>query len=192
MIATAFLICALALPPVAQAANHRLTYDDAKVFLAIMEPARRYLQVDRAPILFGYNYFHFSEHLRLQGARAYSMTITLTGGHLHGHLEDIPFAHGALAAVVLMQKVSYAEFFEAIQAVCLRGVLMIEDKNLPYLGGVVLDGLGFYRTSMSWHAHVIYRRHELRMFMVGAGFDAFKAKRVLSPHVVHRSVLGAA
>lgn len=152
-----------------------------------MEPIRR-AHAGRPAILFVYNYFEFSKHLRNSGVRAYSMTINLSGGHLNGLLGNLPFARGSLGAIVLLQKAPYADLFEAIETISLNGILVIKEYNLPYLGDVVLRGMGFHRTLYSWHDHLIYRRHEMKNRTLGAGFEIFNAKKVLSPHLVNREI----
>lgn len=193
MIPEAFLICALALPSQMQTTghDHLMTRDDAKVFNTLLEPIRNHDHKQPA-ILFANNYYDVAEQLRRYGLKAYSMTIVLTGGHLRGEVMNMPFAPGSLGAVVILQKLVYAELFEAIDPVAVAGVFMIEEKNMPYLADVIMTGLGFRRSGMQWHSFSIYRRMFAAEYKAGTGFDVFNAKKVQKPYLVHRSILGAA
>lgn len=192
MIAEAFMICALAVTPKASfAGNHDLTTDDGHAFLALTEPVRR-LGIRKPPIVFVYNYYDLANQLRAQGIRAYSMTVGVSGSHVHGMLENIPFQPACIGALVLLQKVSYSNLFEAIDTVAMSGVMAIKDSNLPYLGEVILTGMGFRRTMMSWHDNQLYRRVEVKTIMAGEGYEVFNMKKVASPYLVHRAMLAAA
>lgn len=191
MVNELFLICALSLPSSMHTGNHQMTHDDVKVFNTLLEPIRNH-DHKQPPVLFANNYFDVSEQLRAYGLRAYSMTIVLSGGHLRGEIINMPFAPGTLGAVVMLQKLVYAELFEAIDPVQVAGVFMIEQKNMPYLADVIMTGLGFKRLGMQWHSFSIYRRMFATEYKAGSGFDVFSAKKVQHRHLVHRSILGSA
>jgi hypothetical protein len=191
LIAETFLLCALA-GSAQFSGSHELLNDDAKVFHELLEPLRKYTHKE-PPILFAYNYFQMAEQLRSYGLRAYSMTIVLSMGHLRGEVMNLPFAPGSLGAVVILQKLVYAELFEAIDPVSVGGVFMIEDQNMPHLAEVIMSGMGFKKSLMRWHNFAIYRRFERKEYRDGSGFDVFNAKKVMSPgsQVVHRGVVHA-
>lgn len=171
--------------------SRELTQDDGRAFMALTEPVKR-LGIHRPAIVFVYNYYDFSNQLREQGVRAYSMTIGLSGAHLHGILENFPFRSASLGGVVVLQKTSYSNLFEAIDAIAQHGFMAIRDADLPYLGQVVILGMGFRKTLMSWHDVQIYRRIELKMFSHGTGYEVFNMKKVASPYLVRRDILAAA
>lgn len=171
--------------------EHLMTLDDAKVFNALLEPVRNHDHKEPA-IVFANNYYDVAEQLRAYGLRAYSMTIVLTGGHLRGEVMNMPFAPGTLGAVVILQKLVYAELFEAIDPIAMAGVFMIEQKNMPYLADVIMQGMGFNRSNMQWHSFSIYRRVSAHEYKAGTGFDVFNAKKVQQPYVVHREMLASA
>jgi hypothetical protein len=192
VLAEAFLLCAMSLPPKGGfAGNHDLSLDDGHAFLALMEPARK-AGLWRPPIVFVYNYFDLSNQLRAQGIRAFSMTISMTGAHVHGMLDYLPFKDGSIGSLVLLQKVTYSNLFEAIDAVAIEGVLLIKETNLPYLGEILLSSMGFRKTLMAWHGLQIYRKAEIKTFTEGIGYETFNTKKVLSPYLVHQSMLTSA
>lgn len=180
---------------VGSAQTHSMTFtkDDASVFRTLLEPLRNHDHKQPA-IVFAYNFFDVAEQLRKYGLRAYSLSPlrVLTSGHLRGEIINMPFGPGSLGAVVILQKLVYAELFEAIDPVKVGGVFLIEQDNMPYLADVIMTGLGFKRSTMSWHSFSIYRRMSAHEYRAGTGFDVFNAKKVQKPYLVHRSILGAA
>lgn len=192
MIKEAFLICSLAAPSTMSfMGHHSITEDDAQAFSAFTESVRHQQGKDPA-IVFVYNYFDVAKRLRDYGVRAYSMTIQMAVGHVRGELHNFPFQHASLGGLVLLQKVPYAGLFEGLDAIALNGIVAIHNRDLPYLGEVILNGMGFRRTSMSWHDMQIYRRGELKMFLSGHGYDVFNMKKVVPPTVVHKPILESA
>lgn len=190
MLLEAFLTCAMALPPTMHMGNHNLTEDDGMAFNALMQPARRY-HGDEPPIVFAYNYFGMAKLLRRYGLRAYSMTTVLSGGHVKGLLEYFPFQPESLGGVVLNQKTTYMGLIEACEAVTLQGIIVIEEKNLPYLGDFVLFGMGFKRMNMLWHDFSIYRRRQITKVIDGS-WDYRYSKPLEQKFLFHRSMLEAA
>lgn len=195
MLNEAFLICAMSLPSPMHNGRHLITHDDAKVFYELTQPIRT--PVHKPTILFAYNYYETAEHLRSMGLRAYSMTLELSGGHFRGHLLNLPFAPGSLGVVVILQKLVYAELFEAMDPVQIGGAFLIKDKNLPFLAEVVLRGMGFKRLDLFWHEHRVFRRVSAHEYKKGTGFDAFNAKPVQDPKIIihrdgRRGLLGSA
>lgn len=165
--------------------------DDVSVFRALLEPLYNH-DHKQPPVLFAYNYYDIANTLRGYGLRTYSMTVVLSGSHLRGQILNMPFAPGTLGAVVILQKLVYAELFEAIDPVMVGGVFMVEDKNLPYLGQVILQGMGFRSTYSHWHDLRVYRRMSAHEYKAGTGFDVFNKKKVQGPLVIHRAILEAA
>lgn len=163
MISEAFFMCAMALPPSFHTGHHRLVPGDTQFLHVLTERWRQTTHQQRPPILFVYNYFDLANQLRKYGIRAYSMTISLSGGHFKGLLEDLAIQDQTLAAIILMQHIGQTELFEACESVAYEGILMIEKRNLPYNGEAILKHMGFSKMFIQWHDHIIYRRNRIRL-----------------------------
>lgn len=194
MIPELFLTCALALPtwshtqgpdPLWKTSGytHSINKDDALFFGALTKTYREANQKD-PHVMFAYDHVQFAELLRVYGVRAYSLSKSLSGGHVKGLLGDMPFGDQSLAALVIMQGISYLDLFDMIDAVGLAGVLLIEDSSLPYMGGYVLQKMGFHRTYLTWHSHQLWKRREIKSIKQGEDFDLLNSRN-LSPHIVH-------
>ena len=167
MIAEAFLICAMALPPISA---HRpifamveerphawLMPEDAQVFRMITEKWHQ-LNQKRPPVIVTSNYGKEAQFLRQHGIHAYGMTLYPDGEDLRGTRLAFPFLDHSLAAVLNYGQVNSFELFEMCSAIGLYGVLLIKDRHLPLLYASVFRMMGFRQLPILWHNHEIWRR----------------------------------